>query len=205
MLNNELQNIWKRVDSEIKYKSMDELDKLLSSKARKTVNEYLFYIGINIIGCLLIITWLIISSLNRQDDLLYVINNVTLGIVVFIYLYNYWRSWNKLKKEKYDQPLKSWLKTRINLLNKWLIIRRYGKFGSFWVIILHTLMILSTYVYVQNMSFIEALTTDYSLIGLVAAFITAFILAVILMKKIRDKLLKNLNHLKDLHNQLSNE
>ena len=43
MENNELQKIWKNIDIEINQKSKDELNLLLTSKTRQTINKFLYY------------------------------------------------------------------------------------------------------------------------------------------------------------------
>ena len=45
MENSELQKVWKTIDNEINYKSKDELNLLLKSKANQTLNKYLIYIN----------------------------------------------------------------------------------------------------------------------------------------------------------------
>ncbi len=120
MENNELQKIWKTIDSEINQKSKDELNLLLTSKAKQTINKFLFIMGISILVCIGLIIYLTITSLNRPGDLIYLINNVTLGIIAIISLISGLFSWHKMKNKGFNLSLKDWLKERINILSKWL-------------------------------------------------------------------------------------
>ena len=165
MDNNELQKIWKTFDTEINQKSKDELNLLLKSKTKQTINKFLVVLGISIFNCIGILIYLAITSLNRQNDLIYLINNATLGIVTIIALLSGLMSWYKIQNNKYNQPLKNWLEDRIKLLSKWLT----GKFSNlylFLIPLLYVLTVLSIHVYFENKLFIEVLSTEESVIGL---------------------------------------
>ncbi|MFO7524281.1 MAG: hypothetical protein R6W68_02400, partial [Ignavibacteriaceae bacterium] len=86
MENNELQKIWKTIDTETNQKSMEELNLLLKSKAKQTINKFVIITGISVVISIGVIVFLIITSINRQDDLMYLINNTALGIITIISL-----------------------------------------------------------------------------------------------------------------------
>ena len=63
METNELQNIWKNIDSEISLKTTGELNQLLTAKTRKTINKFLFIFSIDIIVSIGLIVFLIRTAL----------------------------------------------------------------------------------------------------------------------------------------------
>jgi hypothetical protein len=201
MENNELQKIWKNVDIEINEKSKDELNLLLTSKAKQTINKFLFIISISTLICLGLLIYLTITSLNRQDDVIYIVNNIILGVVAMISLFSGLRSWNKLHNNKYHQPLKNWLEVRINLLSKWLT----GSFSKLYILLvpfLCILTVLSIHVYFENKLFIEVLKNDESIIGLIVGTLMGLFISFYGAIKIRKHQLQNLEFLIDLHHRL---
>lgn len=203
MENNELQKIWKTIDTEINQKSPNELNLLLTSKAKQTINKFLVITGISILVCVGLIIYLTITSLNRQDDLIYLINNGTLGIVTIISLISVLMSWHKIQNNKFNLPLKDWLNERINLLSNWLT-GKFSKLYLFLIPLLYVLTVLSIHVYFENKSFIEVLNTEESVIGLVIAAPIGLFVAYFSARKIRKYRLHKLEFLKDLHARLCN-
>lgn len=88
MENIELQKLWKNIDTEIKQKSKEELNLLLSSKTKQTINKFLLIMGFSNLVCIGILVYVTITALNRPDDLIYLINNVTLGAVTLVSLFS---------------------------------------------------------------------------------------------------------------------
>jgi hypothetical protein len=203
MENNELQKIWKNVYAEFNQKSKDELNLLLTSKAKQTINKFLVIMSISILVCVGLLVYLIITSLNRPDDLIYLINNVTLGIVTIISLFSGLFSWYQLQNYKYNQPLRNWLEVRINLLSKWLT-GRFSKSYIFLIPFLYLLTVLSIHVYFENKSFIEVLNTEESIIGLIVGIPIGLFVSYYAVRKIRKYQLHNLEFLKDLYGRLHN-
>lgn len=201
MENNELQKIWKTINIEINQKSKEELNLLLTSKTKQTINKFLVIMSISILVCVGLLIYLTITSLNRQNDLIYLINNVTLGIVTLISLISGLLSWYKIQNNKYNQPLKNWLEERINLLSKWLT----GRFSKLYLILiplLYVLTVLSIHVYFENKSFIEVLNTEESIIGLIVGAPIGLFVSYFGARKIRKYQIHNLQFLKDLHGRL---
>jgi len=203
MKNNELQKIWKTIDTEINQKSKDELNLLLTSKAKRTINKFLVVMSISILICTGLLIYLTITSLNRQNDLIYLINNATLGIVTIISLISGLLSWYKIQNNRYNQSLKNWLETRINLLSKWLT-GKFSKLYLFLIPFLYVLTVLSIHVYFENKSFIEVLNTQESIIGLIVGAPIGLFVSYFGARKIRKYQLHNLEFLKDLHDRLCN-
>jgi hypothetical protein len=203
MENNELQKIWKTIDIEINQKSKEELNLLLTSKTKQTINKFLVIMSISILVCVGLLIYLTITSLNRQNDLIYLINNLTLGIVTTISLISGLLSWYKIQNNKYNQPLKNWLEERINLLSKWLT-GRFSKLYLFLIPLLYILTVLSIHVYFENKSFVEVLNTEESIIGLIVGTPVGLFVSYFAVRKIRKFQIHNLEFLKDLHERLCN-
>lgn len=202
MENSELQNIWKTIDNEIDYKSKDELNLLLKSKAKQILNRYLVYIGFSILTSIGVSVYLLITSLNRQNDLLYLINNVTLGLITIFALVSGILSWYKIQNNKFNLSLKDWLYERICLITRWLD----GKFSKLYYLmipIIYCLMVLSIHVYFENKPFIEVIKTEESVIGLIVAAPVGLFISFFSVRKIRKYQMKNLQFLKDLYGRLS--
>lgn len=203
MENNELQKIWRSFDTEINQKSKDELKLLLTSKTKQTIGKILVTMSISILICIGLLIYLTITSLNRQNDLIYLINNAMLGIVTIISLVSGVLSWYKLQNNRYNQPLKNWLEDRINLLTKWLT-GRFSKLYLFLIPFLYVLIVLSIHVYFENKSFVAVLNTEESIIGLIAGIPIGLFVSYFGARKIRKYQLNNLEFLKDLHSRLCN-
>ncbi len=203
MENIELQKIWKTIDKEINPKSKDELSILLKSKAKQTLNKFIVILSTSILTSVGLNIFLLITSLKRQDDLIYLINNAILGLLVIVSLFSGILSWYKIQNNKFSLPLKDWLSERINLLSKWLT----GKFSKLYFLvipILYVLTVLSIHVYYENKAFIEVLNTEESIIGLIIAAPIGLFVSFYAVRKIRRHQLNNLNFLKDLHGRLCN-
>jgi len=203
MENNELQKIWKNADLEIPQKSRDELNLLLTAVTRQTINKFLIILGFGILSALGLIIFLTVTSLNRQDDTIYLINNITLGLIALISLVSGLMSWYKLQNKEYNQSLRDWLTVRINHLTK--LVK--GKSSGLYVFILpviYALTILSIHVYFENKPFLEVLGTEESIISLIIGAPIGLIVAYIAVGKIRKQQSRNLEFLKDLHTRLGN-
>jgi hypothetical protein len=203
MENLELQNIWKTIDNEINPKSKDELSLLLKSKAKQTLNKFIIILGTSILTSVGLIIFLLITSINRQDDLIYLINNAVLGLLTIGSLLSGVLSWYKIQNSKFSLSLKDWLNERINLLSKWLT-GKFSKLYLFVIPILYVLTVLSIHVYFENKSFIEVLNTEESVIGLIVAAPIGLFVSFFAVRKIRRYQLNNLNFLKDLYGRLCN-
>lgn len=203
MENNELQKIWKNINAEVNQKSKDELNLLLISKTKQTINKFLVIMSFSILVSVGLLVYLIITTLNRPDDFIYLINNVTLGVVTIVSLFSGLTSWKQLQNYKYDQPLKNWLEVRIKLLSKWLT----GRFSNSYIFLipfLYLLTVLSIHVYFENKSFIEVLNTEESIIGLIVGIPIGLFVSFYAVRKIRKYQLHNLEFLKDLLGRLHN-
>ena len=203
MENSELQEIWKTIDNEINPKSKDELSLLLKSKAKQTLNKFIIILSTSILTSVGLIIFLLITSINRQDDLIYLINNATLGILTIVSLVSGVLSWYKIRNSKFSLSLKDWLNERINLLSNYLT-GKFSKLYLFVIPILYVLTVLSIHVYFENKSFIEVLNTEESVIGLIVGAPIGLFVSFFAVRKIRRYQLNNLNFLEDLYDRLCN-
>lgn len=203
MENTELQKIWKTIDAEINLKSKDELKLLLKSKAKQTFNKFLIITSISILVSIGLIAYLIITSLNRQGDLIYLINNITLGIITILSLISGLLSWYKMQNNRFNLPLKDWLSDRINMLSKWLT-GKFSKLYLFLIPLLYVLTVFSIHVYFENKPFLEVINTEESVVGLIIAAPIGLFVSYFAVNKIRKYQLQNLEFLKDLYNRLCN-
>ena len=201
METNDLQNTWKNIGIELNSKTTDDLSQLLTSKIRKTMNNFLFIIGLDIIVCVGLIIFLIITALNRPGDLIYQVNNSILGLITLISLIASLYSWNKLQNKRYNLSLKEWMEQRIKMLSKWLL----GRYSKSYIVLLPILMVLimlSIHVYFEHKPFVEVMKSKESIYGLTVGFIIGLFVSFYVVNKIRKYQLKNLEFLKDLYNRL---
>ncbi len=203
MENNEIENIWKNVDSKISPKSIDELDELLTTKTKKTMNKFLYILCVDIIVCLGLIIFLIITALNRQSDVIYQVNNSILCLITLFSLIVSLLSWIKLQNNRYNLSLKDWVEERIKLLSRWLL----GKYSKLYIVLVPILLVminLSIHVYFERKPFTEVMKNEESIYGLILGFIIGLFVSYFAINKIRKYQLKNLEFLKELHGALHN-
>jgi hypothetical protein len=207
MENNELQNIWRTVNSDINQKSKDELNLLLTSKAKQVFAEFLI---LNITAfpiCMGVMVWLIVSTVNRLDDILYVANNILLGTIILFALFYVIRDLYRFKLNKMDKPVKEWLEIEINLLSKWLV-GKYSRIDFYLIPILYILTFLSIHVYYSGLYFIEVFGSDKftqeDIWGIIIFTPLLFFGLFYSLIKLRKHQMKKYQFLKDLHGRLCN-
>jgi len=204
MENIELQKIWKNSDREIHQKSKEELNLLLASITRNTINKFLYVMGAGILSALGLLIFLTFTSLNRLDDPIYLINNITLGIISLISIVSGLMSWYKLQNNEPNQSLRNWLEVRINHFSK-LLNGKFNKLYIFILPIIYALTVLSIHVYFENKPFLDVLGTEESMIGLIIGTPIGLFISFFAVRKIRKHELTNLEFLNDLYNRLCNE
>ncbi len=207
MENNELQLIWRTVNSDIKQKSKDELNLLLTSKAKQVFAEFLILNITAIPVCIGLMVWLFVSTANRIDDFLYVANNILLGSIVLFALFYAILEWRRFKRSKMDKPVKEWLEIEINQLSKWLI-GKYRRTNYYLVPIIFILSYFSIHVYYSDLYFFEVFRSDKFINEDIWGFIifTPILFAGLFygLKKLRKHQVKKLEFLKDLYGRLCN-
>lgn len=199
MGNDELQKLWKNF--EIKPKPKEELNILLTSKARAAMNK-LFAIRIfSILVCLGLLTFLAFATYNRITDKLYLANNILLATLTLVALFSGLISLSNFQNYRYDVPLQNWLEYRIKKLSgilekkvKWLL--------PLLVLVLFILVQFSIHVYYEDKLMKEVFASEESLTGLI--FGTAIGLAVSYYGAIKVRKVQSdtLEFLRDLHKRL---
>jgi hypothetical protein len=204
METNELQNIWKNIGSEISLKTTEELNQLLTIKTRKTINKFLYIFSVDIIVCVGLIVFLILTAHNRQSDIIYLVNNTILCLITLTALINSLLSINKLQNNRYNLSLKDWLEQRIKLLSRWLL----GKYSKLYIVLIPVLLVminLSIHVYFEYRPFLEVMKNEESIYGLAIGFLVGLFVSYFAINKIRKYQIENLEFLKELHAHLCNE
>lgn len=202
MENRELQMIWKKFD--VEPKPVEELDLLLTSKVRTTMNKFLAIRIISVLVSTGLLVFLAVTTIKRLNDVLYVINNSILGLITGIALVLGLLSFKKLQNYKYDTSLKVWLENRIELFSRQL----YGKLRFLYLFLVPVLFILidlSIHVYYEEKVMTEVLQNEESVTGLVVGTIIGLGVAFYGAIRIRKFQATNLEFLKDLHKRLSLE
>ena len=203
METNELQNIWKNIDSEVSLKTTEELNQLLTIKTKKAINKFLFIFSIDIIVCVGLIVFLIMTALNRQNDIIYQVNNTILCLITLTALIISLLSLNKLQSNKCNLSLKDWLEQRIKLLSRWLL----GKYSKMYIVLIPILLVminLSIHVYFEYKPFLEVMKNEESIYGLVIGFLVGLLVSYFVISKIRKYQIRNLEFLKGLYSYLDN-
>ena len=201
METNEFQNIWKNAGSEINFKSSDELNQILTAKIRKTINKFLLILGIDIVVCIGLIVFVVITALNRHNDILYLVNNSMLGTITLTSLIVSLLSLKKIQNNKYNLSIKDWLEQRIKLLSGWLL----GKYSKLYVVIIPILLVLinlSIHVYYEYKPFMSVMRDGESIFGLIIGFAVGLVVSFYALKKIRKYQIDMLEFLKKLHSSL---
>ncbi len=199
-----LQNIWKNNDTNIKLKTINELNQSLAARSKQTINKFRIFFVIDTFVCVGVITFLIITALNRQGDILYQINNAVLSLFTLISLVISLMSWNSLHNNKFNLPLKEWVEERIRLLSKWLL----GKYSKLYMVLIPILLVMiniSIHVYYEYKPLVEVFKNEESVIGLILGFIIGVFFSYYAINKIRRYQIKNLGYLKEIHTQLCND
>jgi hypothetical protein len=203
METNELQNIWKSIGSEISLKTTEELNQLLTIKIRKTINKFLYIFSVDIIVCVGLIIFLILTALNRQSDIIYLVNNTILRLITLTALIISLLSIKKLQNNRYNLSLKDWLEQRIKLLSGWLL----GKYSKLYIVFIPILLVminLSIHVYFEYRSFFEVMKNEESIYGLAIGFLIGLFVSYFAISKIRKYQIRNLEFLKGLYSHLDN-
>jgi hypothetical protein len=198
METHEIENTWKNIDPVTNLKSPEELNQLLASKTRHTVNKFLGILAIDIAVSLGLIIFLIITTINRPGDNLFLANNALLCLATLVALVVSVTSWYKLNNDKFNLPVRDWLEQKIKLLSGWLL----GRYSKGYFIIIPVLLVMievSIHVYFENKPFTEVMKSEESVTGLIVGFIVALAVSYYAIGKIRKYQLKNLDFLKELY------
>lgn len=203
METNKVFDTWRKLDSEVKPKTNKEMEQILSEKVKRTMTKFTTLIAVDVICCLGVAAYLIITSVNRIGDFYYLLNNIILGcVVVAAMVVSLW-ALKKLNEGQSTLSLKEHLEQRINLLSNWL----QGKYK--WVYFILTpiillLVLLSIHVYFEKLPLVTVLKSEDSMFGIAFGFLFGLFVAYFVIIRIRKFQLANLKDLKDIHGSLAN-
>lgn len=200
MENNELQNAWRKIDNAISPNSKDELNQILISKTNSTMNKYLYYISVSALISITFLTFILITMINRWDDIYYRIINLLVCLFTIFSLISSVKTFFILNINKTDIPLKDWLKQRIEMISKGID----SKIVFYILPFICMLIILSIHVYFENKLFIDVVKTEDSIIALVVGFVVGSTVSYISLKQIRNQQRNNLELLKEIYKNLTN-
>ena len=202
MENNELQAIWKTLDTGGQQQSKEELELLLRSKARQTLNRVVSETLISVLISAGLFIYLIITSINRTDDIYFLTINIMLLVITTISIISGYLSWKTLRGRPSNQPLKVWLEQRTSVLTKWLY-GRYCKLYLYLIPPLFVLILLSIHVYFEYKPFLEVLNNAESVTGLLVALPIGLFVSFFTAGRIRRLRKQQLEFLLDLQTRLS--
>jgi len=199
MTTDSLQNIWKQVDSGIERKPENELNSILERKVRKTMNRFYLSLGVSVMISAGFLVFLIIASINKPDDILYLINNLLLVAIVLFSLGSSLWSWYRLLYNRNNLSMKEWLEVRIGWLSKWL----HNKLAYFLLPVLFLLTFFSLHFSSPYLSFTQvAENKPEMLTGVFAGIIVGGIVVFFVFRAKRRYYLRKLDQLKELYDEL---
>jgi len=199
MENNEFITAWRKIDGNIPPNSKEDLKRMLLSKTKKTISKYLYFIGVSGLVSAGVIVFLLITMMNRWDDLFYRSINILLILYTIYSLYSSIVAFIGLKNNKANLPLRDWLKQRISMLSVGL----NSKIVFYILPFISMLIILSIHVYFEYKPFVDVIQTEESLTGLVIGFVIGLTVAYISLKQIRNQQRNNLDLLKEIYANLN--
>ncbi len=201
MKNSELHNMWQNIEHDRQKKSKEELAGIVYSKTRKTVNRFLFVNTLSGAISVGVIVFLTFTALNRMNDTLYILNNALLGLITLFSLFSALWWWYKLNSRDYSKPIKEWLEKNIKIISASL----HGKFKRLHILVIpvvYILFVLSINVYFSNNLFVQVVTSEESLIALIAGAIVGLSVSFYVERKIRNYHLRNLKKLEELYTKV---
>jgi hypothetical protein len=200
MENNELQNIWKNINSGINNtKNKKELDDILRAKVKAIFNEDQYFIAFSFAIGIGFMLFLAAVTILRRDDIYLVINNVLLALLVIYFQIMKIRKFYQLNNYQPNLSVKEWLKHRIDILSKYL----YDNTVYFILPVGFILALFSVDVFMASKPFIEVIRDEKLIVGMFAGFVIGLNIAFISVKRIRKRQLGNLKDLENLYEQIS--
>jgi Co/Zn/Cd efflux system component len=201
MENKDLHEMWKNIDSGISNKSKPELNNILNTKVKSTINELLLVIFSSSVITVLFLAFLVIAAIHRSTDKFYVINNSLMILIALIALIQKIFSFRTLNNNKANLPLKEWLKYRIELLSGMI----YNNTAYYILPLGFILAMLSVRVYFSSQTLVEMVSSVDSIVGLIIGGFIGLSVAILSVRKIKRKQSGNLDYLRELYNQMSSQ
>jgi hypothetical protein len=203
MGNNNLHNTWKSLSFEKNLRSKKEINNIIATKAKQDISKFVAILVVSLIVSIGLLVWLIITSINRQTDLIYLINNFTLGLITIFGSCKGIITWKRLQTGYYNRSVKDWLEERIKLISN-ETSTSFSRLYYLLIPLLYLLTVLSIHVYFEYKPFVEVINTEESVVGLIVGSILGLVVSFYAVGKIRKYQLRILNSLKELREQILN-
>lgn len=183
----DLENIWKgSIEKEIQSFSQEELNNMLLSEAKKGLKKF-YSIKSNSIILGIVILFLIIITVGRLDDTYLLINNlfILLSAITGLTLNLY--SYSKIMNYDAGQPIKEWLKYRIDVLSN--ATKRFNAYYFTFplFVVLCNIAVLSFW---DDLSFIEVVSSS-AFPSKMVSYVIASIVAAYFLKRYMQKYYKD--------------
>lgn len=194
MKENNIHTTWKKIDSEIQPETNEELNIKLKRKSKEIIKRFLLSAGVSSVISAGVIVFLIVSTVDRWEDIYYRTINFVLGLIILISFGSAIKAFLFLLKSPTNTSLKKGLTIRKEKISEWL----NSKLPYFIFPVICMLLMLSIHVYFEKNLFTEVITTEESFFGLITGLTVGLTVAYFTMKKIRESQLSHLKHLDEL-------
>ncbi len=201
MKDEELKTVWGNLGSDKDQVTRGELSDILNRKVKGIKRRFYTVLGISSAVSVVVITLLVKASVDRSSDVLYVWNNVLLGLITLISLVSALYSWYRLGQSRYATSIKESVERDIEMIRTSL----YGKFRyAHWIVIplIYVLLLLSINVYFDGRTFIEVMRSGEAVTALISGLIVGLPVSYFVESRIRKYHKSNLKRLEVLYEKI---
>lgn len=193
-----LKDFWKsEIDNKVSNYTKDELNEILLAKARTSIRKFYPLDTLPFIAVAFLL-YLVLSAVSRLHDPLFVTGNTILAVsMIATYIFKI-ISFSKMNRYAPDQPLKAWLKYRIDVLEK----SSYSLSNQFVPPVVFILTLISVNVYIANKPYLEFLLSPEFFTALLVGTFVGVPVAYLIARKNRNNRIKNLYNLRKLYQQI---
>jgi membrane protein DedA with SNARE-associated domain len=201
MENDELKQLWSGAGVEALSMTKDELKSILGAKIQKSMNRFILITSVAALTSAGVLVFLLITGMERKSDPLYVINNLTLGILTITSLILSLVSWYRLGKADYSFSMSEMIRRKRDMISRSLY-SPYRKVKVLVIPLLFVLTVMAINVFYSGMTYAEVLNSEESLAALIAGVVVGLPVSFYVERKLYKQQLSYLNELKDLYRQL---
>lgn len=194
METNDIKKIWKAgVEGDIKPYSNSELNKMVVNTARKSISRVYPSVIFRLV-IIAVIVLLIINITLRDSSAAMRILDLSVLLILSVYLTLWGQSYLIMKKYKAGEPIKKWLEYRMAAIEKDL------NFNTKYYLLICTIALLAALGYYYFFIWLSNIFVNIWIVGGVTVGITIYIL--VAQRSVTKNYKKTLRELKDLYNQL---
>lgn len=194
METNDIKKIWKAgVEGDIKPYSNSELNKMVVNTARKSISRVYPSVIFRLV-IIAVIVLLIINITLRDSSAAMRILDLSVLLILSVYLTLWGQSYLIMKKYKASEPIKKWLEYRMAAIEKDL------NFNTKYYLLICTIALLAALGYYYFFIWLSNIFVNLWIVGGVTVGITIYIL--VAQRSVTKNYKKTLRELKDLYNQL---